>query len=111
MKGIICLLTICFALKAESFSKNDYVPNSDTAIKIAEAVWLPIYGQAIYKKTPFKASLVGDSVWFVSGSLPKSNYNINDAGDTVSITATFGGVPCALIDKKSGCIIKVYHSK
>lgn len=110
MKGIICILTICLTLKAASFSGNDYVPNSDTAIRIAEAIWLPIYGQTIYKRRPFKAVLVGDSAWFVTGSLPKSGYSINDVGDTVFI-AVRGGVPCALINKKSGCIIKVYHSK
>jgi hypothetical protein len=110
MKGIICVLTICLTLKAASFSNSDYVPNSETAIKIAEAIWLPIYGQAIYKKTPFKSSLVGDSVWFVTGSLPKSGYTINESGDTVFI-AVRGGVPCALINKKSGCVIRVYHTK
>lgn len=110
MRTIIFLLTLSFTLKAEIFSKFDYVPNSDTAIRIAEAIWLPIYGQAIYKRKPFKATLVGDSIWYVTGSLQKSGYHINESGDTI-FQAVRGGVPCALIDKKSGCVIKVYHSK
>ena len=30
--------------------EHDYVPNKNTAIKIAEAIWLPIYGESIYRK-------------------------------------------------------------
>lgn len=47
------------------------VPDKETAIKIAESVWYPIYGSEIYTELPFTATLEGDTVWFVQGSLPK----------------------------------------
>ena len=47
------------------------VPDKETAIKIAESVWYPIYGSQIYTEQPFVAELEGDTVWFVRGSLPK----------------------------------------
>lgn len=45
---------------------NDgYVPNEETAKKIAEAVWFPIYGERINEARPFEAYLVFDSIWVV----------------------------------------------
>lgn len=35
--------------------REGYVPNKETAIKIAEAIWLPIYGNKIYNSKPFRA--------------------------------------------------------
>lgn len=73
-----------------------YVPNAETAIKIAEAVWLPIYGEDIYRKKPFKAALK-DSTWIVTGSLPQGLF--------------LGGVPRTEISKDTGCILHVSHGK
>ncbi|WP_096359581.1 YbbC/YhhH family protein [Sulfuricaulis limicola] len=75
--------------------KDGLVPNAETAIKIAEAVWLPIYGDGIFKKKPFKARLVGD-VWVVEGTLPLE---------------MVGGVPLAEISKKDGKILRVSHGQ
>ena len=75
--------------------KDGFVPNDTTAIKIAEAVWLPIYGEIIFSKKPFKAVL-NKGVWVVEGSLPL-NY--------------LGGVPYIEIQKKDGKILKVMHGK
>jgi NTF2 fold immunity protein len=45
--------------------KDGYVPNKDVAIKIAVAVWEPIYGEeTIAQEKPFRAKLV-DGVWTV----------------------------------------------
>lgn len=49
------------------------VPNEETAMRIAEAVWLPIYGSLIYGSRPFKARLVDDSIWVVEGTLPEGS--------------------------------------
>lgn len=77
-------------------SPNDgLVPNAETAIKIAEAVWLPIYGHAILKKKPFKARLAG-GIWIVEGTLPAE---------------MVGGVPVAEISKKDGKILRVSHGQ
>ena len=76
--------------------KEGYVPNAATAIKIAVAVWEPIYGvEKIAGEKPYKASLVGD-VWVVQGSLPKG---------------WLGGVAIAEISKSDGKILRVSHGK
>jgi len=73
-----------------------YVPDSETAIRIAEAVWLPIYGESIKEKEPFTATLK-EGIWIVRGTLPKE-YDV-------------GGVPVAEISKENGQIIRVSHGK
>ncbi len=73
-----------------------YVPDEETAIKIAIAVWEPIYGKEnIESEKPYKA-ILKDSVWYVTGSLPKG---------------WVGGVAEAEINKVDGCIIRVSHGK
>jgi hypothetical protein len=91
----ICLL---FSLNIDSKDNTkhvDYVPDSLTAIKIAETIWLPIYGEKIYKNQPFKAKLINE-VWFVNGTLPNGFK---------------GGVPCIEINKYDCKVVKVYHGK
>jgi len=76
--------------------EEGYVPDSATAIKIAEAVWIPIYGkETLRDEKPFKARLV-NGVWIVDGTLPKG---------------ARGGTAYAEISKESGCILKVTHYK
>lgn len=75
--------------------KEGLVPDAATAVRIAEAVWLPIYGKGIYEKRPFVAKLKGD-VWVVSGTLPKD---------------TLGGVPEAHIAKRDARVLKVVHGQ
>lgn len=75
--------------------KEGYVPDAQTAIKIAEAIWLPIYGDKIYKKKPFTAQLK-DNIWVVQGSMP---------------TLMLGGVPVAEISKLTGQILRVSHGQ
>ena len=75
--------------------ENGYVSNADVAIKIAEAVWLPIYGNAINDKRPFKAKMK-NGIWVVEGTLH---------GDML------GGVPIIEISKNDGRVLRVSHSK
>lgn len=72
-----------------------YVPNEETAKKIAEAIWFPIYGEDIYNKGPFVVSS-SDSVWIVKGTLPEGMK---------------GGVPYIEIRKIDGKVLKVTHGK
>ncbi len=53
---------------------SGYVPNEETAKKIAEAVWWPIYGERINEAKPFQAYLVFDSIWVVMAG-PKDGYS------------------------------------
>ena len=77
--------------------KDGFVPDAKTAIKIAVAVWEPIYGEKkITGEKPFRARLLTNAVWKVEGSLPPD---------------TMGGVATAFIAKDDGRIIHVYHTK
>ncbi len=76
--------------------KDGYVPTKDVAIKIAVAVWEPIYGaDKIAHEKPYRATLT-EGVWTVKGSLPKG---------------AKGGVALAEISKADGRIIRVSHGK
>lgn len=72
------------------------VPDQLTATKIAEAVWLPIYGKDIYYELPFNAVLYKDSIWMLSGTLEKG---------------WLGGTAFIAIRKKDGQILSVVHYK
>jgi hypothetical protein len=76
--------------------KEGFVPNKETAIKIAEAIWLPIYGDRIYKRKPFVAELKNGKTWIVQGTLPKG---------------WDGGTPYIEIQKSDGKILLVMHGK
>jgi hypothetical protein len=74
-----------------------YVPDAKTAIRIAVAVWSPIYGEKkIQEEKPFKAKL-NKGVWIVEGSLPSGWQH--------------GGVAIAEIAKRDGRILRVSHGK
>ena len=75
--------------------KAGFVPDATTAIKIAEAVWLPVYGKSIYREKPFTARLK-KGVWYVEGSLPLQSV---------------GGVAFIMIQKSDGKVLKVIHGK
>ncbi len=76
--------------------KNGYVPDEQTAIAIAVAVWTPIYGKdKIENEKPYKAQLK-NGVWTVTGSLPEG---------------FDGGVAEADISKDDGRILRVIHGQ
>jgi len=83
---------------ADSFvPKNGFVPDAATASRIAEAVWIPIYGEkVIASEKPFKVSLHGD-VWTVTGKDLPSGWA--------------GGVAEADISKRDGRILRVIHGQ
>ena len=72
-----------------------FVPNEETAVRIAEAVWRPIYGATLDDERPFRARLIGE-VWHASGTLPEG---------------MLGGVAEAEINQKDGKILRVSHGK
>lgn len=80
---------------------NGFVPDSMTAVRIAEAVLAPIYpAKVLQPERPFRARLSGDT-WTVEGTLPQAGR------DTESI----GGVAVVEINKNDGCILRVSHGK
>jgi hypothetical protein len=73
-----------------------FVPDAETAVKIAEAVLTPIYGASqVQSERPFTARLRG-GIWLVVGHLP-------DGAD--------GGVAEVRISKHTGEILGVRHGK
>ncbi len=75
---------------------DGYVASAETAIRIALAVWEPIYGkEKIERQAPYRAELNGD-VWTVRGSLGHDGP---------------GGVALVEIAKEDGRILRVSHGK
>jgi hypothetical protein len=57
--------------RSSNTATNDYVPDEQTAIAIAVAVWIPIYGRKqIESEKPSKATLK-NGIWTVTGTLPE----------------------------------------
>jgi len=79
----------------QNMPKEGVVPDAETAIKVAEAIWLPVFGDKIYENKPFKANLK-DGVWIVEGTLP-AGYK--------------GGTPYIEIQKSDCKILKITHGK
>ncbi len=74
--------------------EQGYVPDEQTAIAIAVAVWIPIYGQEqIESERPYRATL-RNGVWTVTGTLPEGYH---------------GGTAVAEIAKDDGRILRVVH--
>jgi hypothetical protein len=78
--------------------KEGYVPDERTAIAIAEAVLLPIYGEKqISKERPFHAKLNSkQQVWTVEGSIR---------------IGSVGGVATIRIQRQDARILSVTHGK
>lgn len=85
----------------ESFGESvrpaaGFVPDSSTAVRIAEAVLAPVYGGvAVERQRPFTASLK-DEVWTVEGTNP---------------TQAIGGTAFLRISKFDGRILHMHHSR
>jgi hypothetical protein len=75
---------------------NGFVPDSITAIRVAEAVLIPVYGaEQIEREKPLSAKLQ-TGVWTIEGHLPPG---------------MVGGVALVQIAKKDGCILRMSHGK
>lgn len=73
-----------------------FVPDSVTAVRIAEAVLAPIYPRDVLAgQRPFRGTL-NSGVWTVEGTLPEN---------------TIGGVALVEIAKNDGRILRVSHGK
>jgi ATP-dependent Clp protease ATP-binding subunit ClpA len=81
-----------FGNRNSALPKSNFVPDEQTAMRIAEAIWIPVYGQEmIERQKPLRAELEND-VWIVSGALPE--------GQT-------GGILVARISKTNGTILQI----
>ena len=102
------LLPTVFALcqsDASYVPAAGYVPDSSTALRIAEAVLIPVYGKKqIDSEQPFTATLNGD-VWTIAGTL-----HCPDGRGGVT-TLCDGGVASVRISKKDARVLYMLHGK
>ena len=69
------------------------VPDEETALNIAEAVLVSVYGEDVLSSKPFNVAFdESNQVWIIKGSLPEG---------------TNGGVPEIVIKKHDGTILKI----
>lgn len=81
---------------------DGYVPDSLTAIGIAKAIWLPIYGKDhIERHSPFDAGLLGDTIWRITGSRYRRTLNDWELGGSLFLD----------IHKTDGKVTNSGHSK
>lgn len=97
---VVSILVYAFSIKSDTqnsfLPKEGAVPDEETAIKIAEAVWLPIYGKDVLNKKPYHAKLKNDSIWVVEGTLPEGMR---------------GGVPHIEINKRDCKVFHIIHTQ
>jgi len=100
MIAIILGVLVGSAVTAEEpgyFPKTGFVPDAKTAIAIAEAILVPIYGQKqIASERPFHAVLDKRGVWTVEGTLP---------------SGSDGGVAEIKLSRQDSRILYVMHGK
>ena len=90
----VCALLILLSFKVLDQPEKGFVPDAETAIKIAEAIWYPIYGESIYEEKPYKAELK-NGVWFVSSTMKEG----------------LGGVAMIQIQKSDCKVLLISHGK
>jgi hypothetical protein len=107
-----CFFLFCFlvlfplSLPAQKYKQKwGYVPDSATAVKIAEQVLIPVYGKKqIISERPFNATLK-DDVWFVEGTLHCPGAPAGGSAHCV------GGVAMVQITRSDGRVLSVRHGK
>jgi hypothetical protein len=106
----VCIFFLCVCglipqVLSQTRPGRDYVPDSSTAVTIAEAVLVPIYGKKqIESEEPFKAELK-DGMWTVTGTLHCKDSKGNDA------VFCPGGTAVVELSKSDARIISLRHYK
>ena len=99
---LFCACVVVTAVLAEGYRPpSGYVPDSGTAVQIAEAVLIPVYGKKeIESERPFTAKLEKNT-WIVNGTL-----RCPDGKEMC-----FGGVAVVKISKTNARIVYMMHGK
>lgn len=69
-----CPASFSTTLNTVKFQKYDpetdgFVPNEETAAKIAEAIWLPVFGEeGVIDYKPYQVELKDGKIWIVRGT-------------------------------------------
>ena len=75
---------------------NGVIPDSKTAIRMAEAILEPIYGTDQIKKEQPLSAILKDNVWTITGTLPKGE---------------LGGTAIVEISKSDGQVKRISHGQ
>lgn len=105
--ALFCLLLSAATFGQDAAQKKEYVPDSKTALRVAEAVLVPVYGQnKIESQRPFTAVL-GHDVWTVSGTLYCTQRRVPN-----ELTVSHCGSPLEVrISKSDGHILSMLPRK
>jgi NTF2 fold immunity protein len=99
------LVLVTLATGKDSRPARSYVPDATTAVKIAEAVLIPVYGEKqIASERPFHATLK-EEVWTVEGTLHCSD------GKGGTTTMCLGGTAVVKLSKLDARILFMMHYK
>lgn len=80
-----------------SVVENGVLNNETIAVEVAKIYISNIFGKAcLQEEKPYQVVMINDSIWDISGSLPK-----NALGGTFSI----------VLDKRTGGVISIMHGK
>jgi hypothetical protein len=103
---LACTVLLALELAGQGYKPaSGYVPDSKTAVKIAEAVLTPVYGEKqIESERPFTATLK-NGVWTVTGTLRCPD------GKGGTTTSCDGGVAELQISKNDARILYMSHGK
>jgi NTF2 fold immunity protein len=101
---LACTVLLALELAGQGYKPaSGYVPDSKTAVKIAEAVLTPVYGEKqIESERPFTATLK-NGVWTVTGTLRCPD------GKGGTTTSCDGGVAELQISKNDARILYMSH--
>jgi NTF2 fold immunity protein len=103
---LLVLVLFSWKMAAQGYKPaSGYVPDSNTAVKVAEAVLAPVYGEKhVEAERPFTATLK-DGVWTVTGTFRCPD---GKAGPTASCD---GGVAEVRISKNDARILYMMHGE
>jgi hypothetical protein len=97
----ICAVLLLAAAHAQSYApKEGFVPDSTTAVKIAEAVLIPVYGKEEIESGNDSKAILENGVWTVGWKL---------ACPEAKATTCLGGSAEVKLRKTDGRILKVSH--
>ena len=84
-----------------------FVPDSATAVRIAVAVWIPLYGErAIMAQQPFVAR-ANDGVWTVTGTSSRTTAPLIVVDGRVLTEEAGAATPVAKIARRDARILEV----
>jgi hypothetical protein len=91
---------------------ENVIPDEKTAIAVAEAILIPIYGeQQVLKERPYRA-LLKEGIWIVRGTFHNLGGKISvDGGPSTRVPIAVGGVATVEISKSNGCIKRIVHTQ